>query len=245
MQFGIQFALQPIVSEAFPAEFECGIQWNFEAIVPETGVVRLVFRDSNTSVALAGITIGLYEENGTFVGEYTSDSSGVIEVPDLLPGLYRIEQLGDYAGYRPFDEREFYIVVGAETAITVSMMSLTVGTRWMDLYDHLKAKGFEVYPPASKRGQCLQPYVVAMQESTMELYGFSSEQDYYSVMCYVPINQYMNIQKFVNSVKLAMKSAYPMFTPSGNVTQPYLDTAIHGWMVSIEYVNYRKVNLLY
>ena len=33
-------------------------------------------------------------------------------------------------------------------------------TRYMDIYDHLVAKGFDVYTPAQHKGECVTPYIV-------------------------------------------------------------------------------------
>lgn len=245
MQFGINFVLKPTVPEVAPVPQVFGIQWIFQQIIPETGEVRILFKDTSTSVGLAGITFALYDEQGTLIGNYTSGTGGIAELDNLLPGVYRIRQAGEVAGYLPFDDVLFTVVAGVQGHVSIGLLSTQGNTRWMDLYNLLKVNGLEVYPPASKRGICLSPYVVPLQENTMQFYGYSSDQDIYSVLCYVPLEQYVEVQKFVNMVKLVMKRAYPKFQPTGNVTQPYLDTAVQGWMVSIEYVNYRKVNLLY
>ena len=33
-------------------------------------------------------------------------------------------------------------------------------SRWQDLYDYLRSKGYEVYSPGQKDGDCLSPYLV-------------------------------------------------------------------------------------
>ena len=37
-------------------------------------------------------------------------------------------------------------------------------SRWQDLYLHLKNKGYDVYAPAQKVGECTEPYLVVKND---------------------------------------------------------------------------------
>lgn len=116
-----------------------------------------------------------------------------------------------------------------------------MSTRWQDIFNQLKTAGIDVYSPASKRGECLTPYCVVLQETSQRVVGISTDIDYYSVLCYVPQGNYSGVADYVNAVKTSMRALEPMIKPTGAVTTPYLDEDVKAFMVSIEYRNYRKL----
>ena len=69
----------------------------------------------------------------------------------------------------------------------------------------------------------------------------STDEDYYSIMCYVPRNKYSELEVLVQKVKKAMKELKPMVLPYGMQTSSYYDDEIKAHMISIEYKNYKKI----
>lgn len=113
-------------------------------------------------------------------------------------------------------------------------------SRWQDIYAHLKKKGYEVYPPGVKTGECTKPYVVVKNDGSYEHANFSTDRDMYAVMCYVPKGQYSKLEPLVQSVKEAMKELKPMIQAYGQQMPSYYDDSCKAHYISIEYENYKK-----
>lgn len=113
-------------------------------------------------------------------------------------------------------------------------------SRWGDIYTLLKTKGFDVYPPGIKIGECVSPYVVVSISSSSAHTVFSTDIDLYSVMCYIPKLEYSKLEPLVQSVKKAMCDLKPMILPYGIQTPSFYDDEKKAHMVSIEYMNYKK-----
>ena len=113
-------------------------------------------------------------------------------------------------------------------------------SRWQDIYAHLKSKGFEVYPPGVKTGECMRQYIIVKNDGSNRLTSFSTDDDLYSVMCYVPQQAYSKLEPFVQEVKKVMKDLEPMILPYGTQTPSYYDNDYKAHMISIEYKNHKK-----
>lgn len=114
-------------------------------------------------------------------------------------------------------------------------------SRLQDIYVLLEGKGFDVYMPGIKIGECKHPYVVVKNNGSSRHASFSTDVDLYSVMVYVPKKAYSKLEPMVQSVKLAMKDLEPMIKPYGRQTPSYYDDSYKAHMVSIEYKNYKKI----
>lgn len=114
-------------------------------------------------------------------------------------------------------------------------------SRWQDIFKHLKKSGFEVYSPAVKIGDCKSEYIVVKNDGSSQLSSFSTDDDLYSIMCYVPKQAYSKLEPFVQKVKAAMKELEPMIMPYGTQTSSYYDDSYKAHMVSIEYKNHKKM----
>lgn len=114
-------------------------------------------------------------------------------------------------------------------------------SRWQDIFLHLKKSGFDVYPPGTKTGECLSNYIVVKNNGSSRHSSFSTENDLYLVMCYVPKEKYSHLEPFVQDVKRTMKELEPMILPQGSQTPSYYDDGVKAHMVSISYKNYKKL----
>lgn len=114
-------------------------------------------------------------------------------------------------------------------------------SRWQDIFRHLKSAGFDVYSPGAKTGECLTEYIVVKNNGSARHAVVSSDNDYYSVMCYVPKDKYSSLEPLVQRVKKTMKGLEPMILPNGMQTPSYYDDTYKAHMVSIEYKNYKKL----
>lgn len=112
---------------------------------------------------------------------------------------------------------------------------------WQKIFSHLKKQGIEVYSPSTKEGECKSPYVVVKSNGLNKHTSFSTDIQYYSVMCYVPKNSYSKLEDYVKQVKEAMKGLFPMVTEAGQETPSYYDDSVKAHMISIEYKNNIKI----
>lgn len=118
---------------------------------------------------------------------------------------------------------------------------VTQGTVWRDIYAHLKNAGYDVYSPGTKLGECTSEYLVVKNNGSTRHSQYSTDQDFYSVMCYVPKQKYSDLEDLVQRVKVTMKDLMPMVRPYGTQSASYYDDTYKAHMVSIEYVNYKKI----
>lgn len=112
-------------------------------------------------------------------------------------------------------------------------------TRLKDIYDRLKEANIDVYFPTQKKGECKTPYVVVKDTGTSQYQQFSSVLKTYELLCYVPKDQYSQLEIFSGQVKEAMKPLWPMITPTRYETPPFFDDTVKGHMTSIQYRNAR------
>lgn len=114
-------------------------------------------------------------------------------------------------------------------------------SRWQDIFLHLKNRGFDVYSPGTKTGECTSEYLVVKNDGSSKHVSFSTDVDLYAVMCYVPKEKYSTLEPLVQMVKKSMKELEPMIKPYGSQTPSYYDDSVKAHMVSIEYKNYKKL----
>lgn len=114
-------------------------------------------------------------------------------------------------------------------------------SRWQDIFVHLGKNGFNVFPPGVKVGECTEKYIVVKNDGSTKVAGTSTEQEFYSVMCYVPLNEYSKLEVFKQDVKKCMSELSPMIKRHGKESPSFTDDKIKSHMISIEYSNYKKV----
>lgn len=110
------------------------------------------------------------------------------------------------------------------------------------VYNHLKAKGFTTYLAGQAKTEVAVPRVVVKDIGVSQVADFSSTRALYDILCYVPLTNYTDLDPYVQSVKAAMKELQPMLMPTYNETPAYPDDTVKGWMISVEYRNYRKID---
>lgn len=113
-------------------------------------------------------------------------------------------------------------------------------TRWSDIFIYLKEKGYEVYSPGNKEGECTSPYIVVKHAGKSKFPNVSSSMVLYDLLVYIPKNKYSYLETFVNEIEDVMDGLFPMIRPVHYQTTPYYDDNVKGWMVSIQYENVRK-----
>lgn len=113
-------------------------------------------------------------------------------------------------------------------------------TVWEQIYLHLKNEGFEVYSPGTKVGKCVNPYLVVILDSSNEHPTFSTNIDLYSILCYVPGENYSELEKLLLRVKYSMSKLKPLVKSNGYRSPSFKDDNLNAHMSSIQYINYKK-----
>lgn len=106
--------------------------------------------------------------------------------------------------------------------------------------DILEEDGTIVCFPSQHKGECIKEYIVIKQDGTVEA-SVSSERPIYTIMCYVPQNNYSDLEMLVSKTKEKMKKIFPLVMYVGNETPSYYDDTIKGHMVSFQYQGCRKI----
>jgi hypothetical protein len=120
-------------------------------------------------------------------------------------------------------------------------MTTPTESRWQDIFRHLKNHDFDVYAPGIKVGPCTAPYIVVLHNGATRKAGISTMIDTYSVMVYVPKQNYSQLEVMVERVKAVMKKLEPLIFPYGFQTPSYYDDGFKAHMISVEYKNYKKM----
>lgn len=114
-------------------------------------------------------------------------------------------------------------------------------SRWQDLYRFLSNKGYEVYSPGQKEGECKSKYIVVKYSGSVKVDKISSRTDLYDLMLYVPKTKYSELESFVQEVICNMKEIEPLFVSYDNQQDPsYFDESVNAHFVSVVYMNYKK-----
>lgn len=114
-------------------------------------------------------------------------------------------------------------------------------SRVQDIYMFLKNKGYDVYFPSQKIGDCTKPYVVVKSNGTSKHLSFSTDIDQYSIMVYVPQKSYSQLEVLVRQIRQDMKELEPMIMYNNSMMASFYDDSIKGHMTSIEFKNYKKL----
>ena len=109
------------------------------------------------------------------------------------------------------------------------------------IYDLLKQNNFDVYFPSQHKGECISKYVVIKHDGVYQPLTVSSERPIYTIMCYVPEQNYSELESFVLEIKRTMKDIFPLVMYLGNETPSYYDDSVKGHMISFQYYGARKI----
>lgn len=109
------------------------------------------------------------------------------------------------------------------------------------IFDVLKTDNTDVYFPTQHKGECNKEYIVVKADGVTQEIAVSSERPIYTVMCYVPVNEYTRLETFVFETKLKMKKLFPMLMYLGNETPSFYDDVSKAHMISFQYQGCRKL----
>lgn len=112
------------------------------------------------------------------------------------------------------------------------------------IYKYLSSKGISVYPPGMHKGECTEKYCVLKNDGSSPYGSFSSQVRYFTLMCYVPKNEYSELEEYVTQCEKALDELSPMIMPTGTQQPDYYDDTIKAHMRSIMYRNYKRNRLI-
>lgn len=111
-------------------------------------------------------------------------------------------------------------------------------TVWERISEALRLHQIDVYPPATKIGECKKEYVVVKGDGSSQIGSLSSQSNYYTIMMYVPKNKYTQLERYKKIVKeIIAADLYPMLMPTGQETPDFYDDTVKAHMVSVTYRN--------
>lgn len=110
--------------------------------------------------------------------------------------------------------------------------------------DQLMQDGIKVFPPASHKGECKEPYCVVKDEGGSKFQSYSTQQKLYSIYCHVPVYMYLDLEDFTKKCKESVEKLAPMLMPTGTETPSFLDSSTNDYSKSVEYRCYSRNKLL-
>lgn len=111
---------------------------------------------------------------------------------------------------------------------------------WKKVFRLLEENNIDTFPPAMQVGECKSPYVVIKHDGVSPMFGYTTENVFTSVMCYVPHNQYTKLDDYVESIKEILATIHPQVKPTGNETPDFYDDDVKAHMRSIMYQTRRR-----
>ncbi len=106
---------------------------------------------------------------------------------------------------------------------------------WKTVYDKLKEKGLNPYPPGKHAGECNERYCV-VKESSQVPFFYSRRVGYrlIDVILFVPLASYVKVEPYMQDVRSAMKELANL-RKTGNETPVIVDDTKKAYTTSIEY----------
>ena len=96
---------------------------------------------------------------------------------------------------------------------------------WQIVADILMKYGsLPVFPPATHKGKCTEPYIVLKEDGAAVVLGCSSMYRYFRIMIYVPRNEYSKLDAYEAEVRQIMQeNVFPLLLPRGSQESDYYD----------------------
>lgn len=112
---------------------------------------------------------------------------------------------------------------------------------WKVIFDKLREKGLNPYPPGQHKGECTERYCVVKENSQVP-YFYSNKVGYrlVDIILFVPINSYIQVESYINEVREAMKEL-DFLRKTGNETPIIIDDTKKAYTTSIEYQIIKKL----
>lgn len=112
---------------------------------------------------------------------------------------------------------------------------------WKRVYQKLKDKGLNPYPPGRHSGECKEPYCVIREGmQTPSLNSARLGRRVIDVILFVPKGSYVEMLPYANAIKMAMAEIVEL-RKTGNETPVITDDEVQAYTTSIEYQVMKKL----
>lgn len=112
---------------------------------------------------------------------------------------------------------------------------------WKAVYDHLKDKGLNPYPPGKHKGPCQASYCVI--KDGLQTASIQSNRTGYSILdiiVFVPLDSYVAVGLYMKEIRTALKEL-TFLRKTGNETPIITDDEKKAYTTSIEYQIFKKL----
>lgn len=118
-------------------------------------------------------------------------------------------------------------------------MAVAVKGRLEDIMDFLLSEKYSVFAAGAHKGQVTSPYIVVKPTRANQYMQYSSVIQYYELLYYGrTLTETVKLQIEVDE---KMKKMRPMIICTFNITEPFYDETIKGYMTSTEYRNMKQI----
>lgn len=112
---------------------------------------------------------------------------------------------------------------------------------WTAIYDHLKTKNLNPYPPGKHEGLCDVPYCIIKDGSQVpDFRTHRLGQKIIDIIIFVPIGSYIALEPYAKQVRDALKEL-KYLRKTGTETPAIPDDDKKAYTMSIEYVLQKKL----
>lgn len=112
---------------------------------------------------------------------------------------------------------------------------------WKIIFDKLREKDLNPYPPGKHEGICKEPYCVVKEGSQIpSLQSNRLGQRVVDIIIFVPLNSYVALEPYAKKIKEALKEL-PNLRKTGSETPVITDDGKEAYTTSIEYVIQKKL----
>ena len=117
---------------------------------------------------------------------------------------------------------------------------------WQIVVDILSKYGsLPVYPPATHKGVCEEPYIVVKEDGATNVIGYSAMYRFFRIMIYVPKNEYSKLDGYEEEVRgILQEKIFPLLLPYGSHESDYYDDNYDAHLRQMVYRNvYREKHI--
>lgn len=112
---------------------------------------------------------------------------------------------------------------------------------WKDIFDKLKEKELNPFPPGTHKGECKEPYCVVKETGQLpSLQSNRLGQKTMDIIVFVPLSSYVALDPYIKNIRAALKEL-PNLRKTGFETQAITDDDKQAYTMSIEYTILKKL----
>ena len=112
---------------------------------------------------------------------------------------------------------------------------------WKEIFDKLKEKNLNPFPPGQHKGECKEPYCVVKEGNQLpSIQSNRLGQRKIEIIVFVPIASYISLDPYMKQISSALKELLNL-RKTGFETQAVTDDDKKAYTTSIEYTIIKKL----